>query len=134
MHRVKRAGTAFTDDHRPTAVTEFEWGEVKEIIDALVEVDQAGDPLERIDEETYDSFRKGLEALFRWIYQDPYHRNLEGIQIRALIIAWICIPDLHPLTLTQLARMYGKHKQSFGRWVDDFKRHFPRIRNCHMKQ
>jgi hypothetical protein len=47
---------------------------------------------------------------------------------------WFLIKELQPLSLTQLARMYGKDKQSLGRWVDDFKRRFPGLRNCHMKE
>jgi hypothetical protein len=91
------------------------------------------DPSERLTDQEWQQLHGGLESLFRWIYQDPHHTNHNGLLIRTLIVAWIIVKELQPLTLTQLARMYGKDKQSFGRWVDDFKLQFPAVRNCHMK-
>jgi hypothetical protein len=82
----------------------------------------------------WEKFRRALERIFLWIYQDPHHRNLNGVEIRALIVAWFVVKELHPLSLTQLARMYGREKQSFGRWVDEFKTAFPEVRNCHMEE
>lgn len=94
--------------------------------------DEDGPPLSFTASE-WEKFGQGLEKIIRWIYQDPGHYNFEGIQIRALIVAWLVVDELQPLTLTQLARMYGRDKQSFGRWVEHWKESFPEIRNCHMQ-
>ena len=73
-----------------------------------------------------------LTVLLKWIWQNGMKKP-EGVQIRAIIVCWIFLKVLRPLELTQLAGAFGKHKQSFGRWVDDFKRCFPRIRIPHMR-
>jgi hypothetical protein len=122
---------AFDEESRPEPSVGFSFEEIER------ELGESLDDPERhstFTQQEWDAFAKGLEKVFRWIYQDPHHRNLDGIQIRALIVAWIVVKELQPLTLTQLARMYGKDKQSFGRWVDEFKKEFREVRNCHMKE
>ncbi len=79
-----------------------------------------------------DAACKVFTRLVEWIWQDGM-KNVEGLQIRASIVCWIFLSQLRPLTLTEMAKGFGKKKQSLGRWVDDFKRAFPRIRICHMK-
>lgn len=76
----------------------------------------------------------GVERMVRWVYQDPHHRNLNGVAIRSIIVSWLMLRELQGLTLTQLAGMYGLDKQSLGRWVDDFKRTFPSVRSCHFRR
>ncbi len=71
-------------------------------------------------------------SLVEWIWQSGM-KNPEGITIRAIIVCWRFVPELGSLTLTEMARGFGKKKQSLGRWVDDFKRRFPFLVNCHMK-
>jgi hypothetical protein len=85
-------------------------------------------------DQTYDIdlALKAFTHLVEWVWQDGMN-NVEGLQIRASIVCWIFLPQLRPLTLTQMAQGFGKKKQSLGRWVDDFKRCFPRIRIAHMK-
>lgn len=73
-----------------------------------------------------------IRALAAWTYQNG-SRNMDGKAIRCAIVEKIVLPHLQPLTLTQLAKGYGKHKQSFGRWVDHFKLTFPSVKTCHMK-
>ncbi len=79
-----------------------------------------------------DAACKVFTHLVEWIWQDGM-KNVQGLQIRASIVCWIFLTQLRPLTLTQMAAGFGKDKQSLGRWVDDFKLSFPRIRICHMK-
>jgi hypothetical protein len=118
----------FGEDSRPEATADFDW---PELYDRLKEVDDA---------KFTHGYATSLlllqlaEGLSRWTYQSPSHTNMDGKAIRCAIVEWFTIKELQPLTLTQLARMYGKDKQSFGRWVDDFKRRFPGLRNCHMKE
>ncbi len=90
-------------------------------------------PLESVREAGAND--RGLKMFIRlveWLWQDG-KRNPEGLLIRAGIVCWIFLPHLHPLTLTQMAGLFCKHKQSWGRWVDDWKLTFPKIRNPHMK-
>ncbi len=79
-----------------------------------------------------DAALKVFSRLLEWIWQNGM-KNSEGLTIRAVIACWIFLKHLRPLTLTQMARGFGKKKQSLGRWVDDFKIAFPHIRNPHMK-
>jgi len=73
-----------------------------------------------------------FQRFVRWIWQDG-KKNPEGVQIRAMIVCWIFIPELRALTETQLAIGFGKEKQSIGRWVDQWKRDFPHVRSPHMR-
>lgn len=73
-----------------------------------------------------------LLAVIDWIWQSGMH-NPEGLLIRAGIVCWVFKAELHPLQLTQLANGFGKHKQSFGRWHDDFKKWFPEVKTPHMR-
>lgn len=75
---------------------------------------------------------KGVSNVVKWVYQRD-SRNFQGIGIRALIVCWIWLPVLHALTLTQLAGRFGMAKQSFGRWVVDWKRCFPSVVTAHMR-
>jgi hypothetical protein len=108
--------------------TDFDWAGLEE---KLGEVDQAKYTHQYA---TWLLLQQLAEGLARWTYQSPNHRNMEGKAIRQAIVEWFTIKELQPLSLTELARMYGKDKQSFGRWVDDFKKRFPGLRNCHMKE
>lgn len=73
-----------------------------------------------------------IRGLMAWTYQNG-STNMEGKAIRNAIIEWLVLPQLRHLTLTQISKAYGKHKQSLGRWVDDFKRTFPTVKTVHMK-
>jgi hypothetical protein len=86
------------------------------------------------DEEMERAF-KCTQALMAWIHQNG-STNLNGIAIRSLIVCWITLPHLRPLSLTELSRGYGLKKQSVGRWVEDkplgFKAKFPSVKTSHM--
>jgi hypothetical protein len=118
----------FGEDSRPEATADFDWSDLEQ---RLGEADEAKYT------HGYAQWLRLMqlaEGLARWTYQSPSHTNTEGIAIRVIVQNWFLIKELQPLSLTQLARMYGKDKQSLGRWVDDFKRRFPGLRNCHMKE
>lgn len=103
-----------------------------EAIDRNVFRVEPKDDSDEFSAEEIDAACKVFTRLVEWIWQDGM-KNVEGLQIRAIIVCWIFLSQLRPLTLTQMAAGFGKRKQSLGRWVDDFKRSFPRIRICHMK-
>lgn len=108
---------------------EFPYGEVQASL---------GDPPPEDDEtefspEEIDAACKVFRSLVSWIWQSGM-KNTDGITIRAIIVCWIFLNHLHPLSLTEIARGFGKKKQSLGRWVEDFKRRFPQVKTCHMKQ
>lgn len=79
-----------------------------------------------------DAAFKMHDALMRWMWQNGM-RNENGLQIRASILCWIFIPELRPMTETDLARVFGKDKQSLNRWVVHFKKFFPFIKVPHFK-
>jgi len=87
---------------------------------------------DKISPEQLDAVLKVFRSLVAWMWQSGM-KNPEGLNIRATILCWVFLEHLRPLTLTDLARASGKKKQSIGRWVDEFKRAFPGIRNSHMK-
>lgn len=85
--------------------------------------------------EEHDPVDAALQAftkLLTWIFHDGMS-NPEGVKIRALVCCWVFLKELRPQSLSQFARGYGMHKQSFGRWVEDFKQQFPDIRIVHMR-
>lgn len=88
--------------------------------------------ISEFNQKEIDAALKLTTHMLKWIVQSGM-RNMEGASIRSWVIAWVFLKELRPLTLTQLATGLGKHKQSIGRWVDAFKRDFPRIRTPHMK-
>jgi hypothetical protein len=129
------------EEGRLEAITDFNYDEVEERLNP-----QAAQLRARAQEE-HEEFLTHLAAraaagedttvlsltlLLEWIWQGGM-RNDQGLQIRAGIACWVFLPYLHALNLTQIASGFGKHKQSWGRWVDDFKRAFPTIKNPHMR-
>jgi hypothetical protein len=82
--------------------------------------------------EEYDAACTVITRLIEWLWQDGM-KNCDGLQNRAVILCWVFLSQLRPLTMTEMARGFGKKKQSLGRAVDDFKTVFPKIRIAHMK-
>lgn len=95
-------------------------------------VDEAAQNLEQFTPEDFERAGAAFETLMRWVWQSGM-KNPDGVKIRAIIACWIFLKALRPMNLTQLAQHYGMDKQSFGRWVDDFKLRFPNIRTVHMR-
>ena len=73
-----------------------------------------------------------ISRLVEWLWQDGM-KNCDGLQNRATVLCWVFLSQLRTLTMTEMAKGFGKKKQSIGRAVDDFKRTFPKIRIAHMK-
>lgn len=67
-----------------------------------------------------------LKTILEWVVQ-KVPKNQNGIEIRATIAAWIFLPYLRTMNLTEIAATVGRDKQSLGRWVDDFKRRWPGV-------
>jgi hypothetical protein len=75
---------------------------------------------------------RALKTTLEWVIQNGMNEE-NGVMFRILIAGWIYLEWMREMTLTELATMYGKDKQSFGRWVDDFKLRFPEVRTHNMK-
>ncbi len=119
---------AHGEDGKPVPVTNFDYDAVGFSFDGK---DKTLD-ISHLSQEDVDRGVTVLTVLLKWVWQSGM-KNADGIQLRAIIVCWIFLKVLRPLQLTQLAGAFGKHKQSLGRWVDDFKRCFPRIRIPHMR-
>lgn len=79
-----------------------------------------------------DAATRAFGRMLQWVWQDGM-KNPDGVKIRSIIVCWIFLKELRPMTLTQIAQGYGMKKQSLGRWVDQFKLDFPEIRTVHMR-
>jgi len=133
---------AFSENGQLEPFSEFPYDEVeaalakRNLVVGPVASSQGGISFEAIVEAAAEqgviAGKQIFSALVNWIWQDGM-KDERVIQIRAVIVCWVFLKHLHPLNLTELARGFGKDKQSLGRWVDDFKLKFPTIRNPHMQ-
>lgn len=120
--------SAHEEDGHLVPVQPFDWDTVDEkIFGPKPEIELAD-----FTQEDVDRALTVLRALLQWIWQCGM-KNTDGVKIRAIVVCWIFLKELRPLTLTQLSRGYGMKKQSIGRWVDEFKNAFPAIRTPHMR-
>jgi hypothetical protein len=126
VKRLAPPNLAYDEDGLLIAVSDFPFSEIDVRLHPVAAVE------EQPKEFTGAQGQTAFARLVGWQYQNG-KCNPEGLLIRAIVVCWIFLPHLHPLNLTQMANMFGKHKQSMGRWVDDFKREFPGIQNPHMK-
>jgi hypothetical protein len=120
---------AHADDGGVVPISHFDYAKID--ADLFSSADFEGDNSELSAEEMQRAL-KFVRSVMGWIAQNGM-KNPEGVKIRALIACWVLLEYLHPLTLTELANGFGKHKQSLGRWVDDWKVKFPQLRNPHLK-
>jgi hypothetical protein len=121
-------GMAHDESGALVPTTEFDYDAVdQDLFDIRPESD-----LTELTPQEMEAALKGLRVLLQWTWQSGM-KNPDGVKIRAIIMCWIFLKELRPLTLTQLARGYGLKKQSLGRWVDDFKVKFPEARTVHMR-
>lgn len=130
---------SWADGHRTESV-EFDYAE----IDRRLGYVEPGETVstEKIMASNLEAYFLPLRETLDWILQ-KVPKNEDGIQIRAVIAGWIFLPHLNGanslnpkekhLTLTDLAAMVGRDKQSLGRWVDDFKKTFPGVKTPNMK-
>lgn len=104
------------------------------------------EPSEEFDYEGIYQREEGVRAvqtyenalpirLLRWQWQDSYTpKKVQGLELRAAVVCWATLPALRSVSLTEMAHGLGRrHKQSLGRYVDDFKLHFPALRNPSMR-
>lgn len=119
---------AHGEDGRIVPTTEFDY----EALDRDLFGENPEADLSQFTQEEVDRALKVLRVLLQWIWQNGM-KNVDGLKIRSIIICWIFLKELRPLTLTQLATGFGLKKQSVGRWVDQFKKDHPEIRTCHMR-
>jgi hypothetical protein len=113
------------EDGKLVPTTDFDWPAVEFTKDEDLDIS-------KFSQEDVDRALVVLTALLKWVWQSGMN-NGNGIQIRAIIMCWVFLKELRPLDLTQMAKGFGRDKQSLGRWVDNFKRWFPRIRIPHMR-
>jgi hypothetical protein len=121
--------TAHEDDGRPTPATDIDYNAVDQNL--FGETDEWD--LKEITPKEADAAIRLMRALLAWIFQNGM-KNTDGITLRAILICWIFLKELRPLQLSELARGFGKDKQSLGRWHDQFKVDFPFIKTPHMRQ
>jgi len=118
---------AHEEDGRPVPATPFDYGRIDEaVFDYKPESD-----LTQFSQEDVDRALKVFRELLRWVFQNGM-KNPDGVKIRAILVCWIFLEELRGLTLTELAAGYGMKKQSFGRWLDEWKLEF-KIRTPHMR-
>ena len=119
---------AFDEDSCQTQVEDFTLSDGTKLLprDLSDEIppDLRAIPIAVANERTITVMSRMLE----WLCQ-TVPKNQNGMEIRATILCWIFLPHLRNLSLTQVAAMIGRDKQSIGRWVDDFKRVFPGVHN-----
>ncbi len=119
---------AHGEDGRFVPVEDFDYSAVdKNLFGNDAETD-----LSKLSQQDVDRALTVLRVMLQWIWQNGM-KNVDGVKIRAIIICWIFLKELRPLTLTQLSRGFGLKKQSVGRWVDQFKKDLPEIKTCHMR-
>src|SRR5689334_14493304 len=107
---------AFAEDGSLTPVVNFDFDEVDRNLSGAKEIDQPN----ASDEKAIQAVQK----IVSWIFQSG-KQNDEGYKVRATIAAWRALPQYHHYTETEMAALLGKHKQSVGRWVTDWKKTFP---------
>jgi hypothetical protein len=121
----------FGEDSRPEATVGPDWESIEKGVLGQQDCDTAGDETKK--RKRIEGEIRALKTTLEWVIQNGMNEE-NGVMFRILIAGWIYLEWMREMTLTELATMYGKDKQSFGRWVDDFKRRFPGLRNCHMKE
>lgn len=119
---------AHGEDGRIVPSEEFDYSTVEQ---NLFGQSAEGDETE-LTEQDVDRALTVLRMLLQWIWQNGM-KNPDGVKIRAIIVCWIFLKELRPMSLTQMARGFDLKKQSLGRWVDQFKKDLPRIRISHMR-
>jgi len=119
---------AFDENGHPQGTVEFDYGAVDRNAFHVEPEAEA-----EVSAENLEAATRAFRQLVQWMWQDGM-KNDEGLKLRAIIVCWVFLEHLRStINLTDLARAFGKKKQSLGRWVDDFKRVFPNLRNGHMK-
>jgi hypothetical protein len=111
------------EDGKIVRAVDFDYSGVDAILGEIVQEKPSIQDIEL----ALDAFR----SLLKWIWQNGKNDS-NGIQIRSMIVCWIFLEELRSLSMEDIANGFGKHKQSLGRWHDDFKKQFPMIKTQHM--
>ena len=119
-----RSVVAFDEASHQTQIVDFDFAQVDRDLSDEIPLDLRAIPLTTANERTITVMSRMLEWLCQMV-----PKNQSGMEIRATILCWIFLPHLRNLSLTQVAAMIGRDKQSIGRWHDDFKRVFPGVHN-----
>jgi hypothetical protein len=129
----------FSEDGSRCAVTQFDY----DAVDAAFTQDLSSyfktkkprkahaEKPEEFTVKELDAAIKVIDRLLCWIWANGM-RNPEGVKIRAIVACWILLKPLRVFSLTGVSKLYGKKKQSLGRWVDQFKQDF-RFLTPHMR-
>jgi hypothetical protein len=124
---------AFDDKGDITRVEEFDYDLVERRLSEDLSNPELREELAGLTPAEMEAGLKLFRCLVRWMWQDGM-KNANGLTIRAIIVCWIFIEELAPMSLTQMARGFdGRDKQSLGRWMDNFKEMFGMIRTPHMR-
>jgi len=107
----------FDENGRKVWVTQFDYDKVDQ------DLSKYSQRKETFTAKEVDAAIKVIDKLLCWVWHNGM-RNPEGIKIRAIVVCWILLKPLRPFSLTGISKLYGKKKQSLGRWVDQFKREF----------
>lgn len=120
---------AHEEDGHITGTTEFDFEKVER---NLFGQQPTANDLSQISALELEAAEKAFTRLLDWVWQNGM-KNPEGVKIRAIVVCWVFLKHLRPMTLSELAQGYGMKKQSLGRWVDQFKADFPKYRTAHMR-
>ncbi len=112
--RAADPGHAFGSDSRQVATQSFQYPS-----------DETAQAIQR--ELAMDMAAQVLRKVFSWVWQNGYH-DPRGLRIRASTVCWKVLPELRSLSMAEISRNTGRHKQSLGRWVDDLHRKIPELK------
>lgn len=119
---------AHEEDGHLTGTTDFDIEQVERNVFGF----QPEEDLAQITPRELAAAEQAFTQMLAWVWQSGM-KNPEGVKIRAIIVCWVFLKHLRPMTLSELAQGYGMKKQSLGRWVDQFKTDFPKYRIAHMR-
>jgi hypothetical protein len=68
----------------------------------------------------------------RWVWHDG-KRDTRGVAIRSIILCWLFLAELRPLTETEVAKGFGLKKQSLNRWIQILKKDLPMLRSSNLR-
>jgi hypothetical protein len=122
----------FGEDSRPEATIGPDWESIEKGVFGRRQDCDAAPNDETGKRKRIEGEIRALKTTLEWVIQNGMNEE-NGVMFRILIAGWIYLEWMREMTLTELATMYGKDKQSFGRWVDDFKLRFPEVRTHNMK-
>src|SRR5690349_4848877 len=112
----------FGEDNRLIATTDFDFAEVDR---------RLGTPDDPQDCD-YDRAGAAIRKIVRWQWAGGC-TNPEGAICRDTVLAMVFLPEMQAVSATQIAKSLGKHKQSLGRWMADFKKFFPELPSAHFR-